>query len=102
MSPRWYDTRTGDHLAMDTGGGPLARLWATALANKVHTPYVNATGSSVRIDLPRSAQLPEQTLEWAIPRWSNTIERDRARAYFVAYAAGMALHFVEQALGEVR
>jgi hydrogenase large subunit len=23
--------RTGDHLALDTGGGPLARLWATAL-----------------------------------------------------------------------
>ena len=44
MSPRWYDKRTGDHLALDTGGGALARLWATALANKVHTPFVNATG----------------------------------------------------------
>jgi hydrogenase large subunit len=46
MSPRWYDKRTGDNLAMDTGGGALARLWATALANKVHTPFVNATGSA--------------------------------------------------------
>ena len=35
MSPRWFDKRTGDYLALDTGGGPLARLWATALANKV-------------------------------------------------------------------
>ena len=35
MSPRWFDKRTGDHLALDTGGGALARLWATALANKV-------------------------------------------------------------------
>ena len=35
MSPRWYDKRTGDHLALDTGGGALARLWVTALANKV-------------------------------------------------------------------
>ena len=26
MSPRWLDKRTGDHLALDTGGGPLARL----------------------------------------------------------------------------
>ena len=26
MSPRWYDKRTGDHLALDTGGGPIARL----------------------------------------------------------------------------
>ncbi|MBV8387430.1 MAG: nickel-dependent hydrogenase large subunit, partial [Acidimicrobiia bacterium] len=40
MSPRWYDQRSGDHLALDTGGGPLARLWATALAGIVDTPYV--------------------------------------------------------------
>ena len=26
MSPRWFDKRTGDHLALDTGGGPIARL----------------------------------------------------------------------------
>ncbi|MGZ6306587.1 MAG: nickel-dependent hydrogenase large subunit, partial [Ktedonobacterales bacterium] len=32
MSPRWFDKRTGEYLALDTGGGPLARLWATALA----------------------------------------------------------------------
>ena len=32
MSPRWFDKRTGDHLALDTGGGPIARLWVTALA----------------------------------------------------------------------
>ena len=30
MSPRWFDGT--DHLPLDTGGGPLARLWATALA----------------------------------------------------------------------
>jgi hydrogenase large subunit len=102
MSPRWYDKRTDDHLALDTGGGPLARLWATALADKVRTPYVNATGSSVRIDLPRSAQLPEMSFEWKIPRWSNTIERDRARVYFIAYAAAMAMHFCENALNLVR
>ena len=44
MSPRWYDKRSGDHLALDTGGGPLARLWTTALAGMVETPYVQATG----------------------------------------------------------
>ena len=102
MSPRWLDQRTGDHLALDTGGGPLARLWATALANLVHARYVNATGSSVRIDLPRSAQLPEMTFEWKIPQWSNAIERDRARVYFTAYAAAMALEFSENALELIR
>ena len=33
---------------------------------------------------------------------SNAIERDRARTYFQAYSAGVALYFVEQALAEIR
>ena len=57
----------------------LARLWATALARLVDTPYVKSTGSSVVIQLPKSASFPETTLEWKVPRWSNTLERDRAR-----------------------
>ena len=98
MSPRWHDKRTGDNLALDTGGGALARLWATALANKVDTPYVKATGDE-RADQPAqdARTRPSTTLEWKIPQWSNAIERDRARIYFVAYAAGMALHFLDRA-----
>jgi hydrogenase large subunit len=42
------------------------------------------------------------TLEWTIPQWSNTIERNRARSYFQAYAAAAALDFVDAALAEVR
>jgi hydrogenase large subunit len=102
MSPRWFDARTGDHLALDTGGGAFARLYATALAGLVDTPYVKATGQSVQINLPKTPKSPEQTLEWRIPQWSNAIERDRARIYFVAYAAAMALYFAEEALKEVR
>jgi hydrogenase large subunit len=101
MSPRWLDKRTGDHLALDTGGGPLARLWATALANRVDVGYVKATGKSVEIHLPRTTSMPEMKFEWKIPKWSNTLERDRARTYFQAYAAAMALHFCEKALAEV-
>ncbi|MFF4957203.1 nickel-dependent hydrogenase large subunit [Streptomyces sp. NPDC001222] len=102
MSPRWYDGNSGDHLALDTGGGPLARLWSTALNGLVDTPYVKATGHSVRISLPKSEKLPETTLEWKIPKWSNTLERDRARPYFVAYAAAMAFQFLEKAMAAVR
>jgi hydrogenase large subunit len=102
VSPRWYDQRTGDHLPLDTGGGPLARLWSTALAGLVNTPYVRSTGHSVRIDLPKTPGMPEMNLEWRPPALSNTIERDRARVYFIAYAAAMALYFVDRALGEVR
>ncbi|MEV4104436.1 nickel-dependent hydrogenase large subunit [Nonomuraea sp. NPDC049649] len=102
MSPRWLDPRTGDHLPLDTGGGPFARLYTTALANLVDTPYVKSTGSSVQIHLPKGTTLPEMTLEWRIPQWSNAIERNRARVYFVAYAAAMAVYFVERALERVR
>src|SRR5438067_5099991 len=102
MSPRWRHPGTGEHLALDTGGGPFARLYSTALAGRVDTPYVKATGSSVQMSLPRSEKLPEVTLEWRIPQWSNAIERDRARVYFIAYAAAMAVYFLEKAMEHVR
>jgi hydrogenase large subunit len=102
MSPRWYDRQTGQHLALDTGGGPIARLWATALNGLVDIGYIKATGRSVKINLPKTALLPETELEWHIPQWSNAIERDRARTYFQAYAAAAALYFCERALNEVR
>jgi hydrogenase large subunit len=100
MSPRWYDGK--DHLALDTGGGPIARLWSTALSGLVDIGYVKATGKSVVINLPRSASKPEATFEWKIPKWSNTLERDRARSYFQAYAAAAALHFLDKAMHELR
>jgi hydrogenase large subunit len=101
MSPRWLDQRTGDHLALDTGGGPIARFWATALAGIVDIGYIKATGHSVKIYLPKTTSLPEVEFEWRIPKWSNAIERDRARTYFQAYAAAAALYFVEKALAEL-
>jgi hydrogenase large subunit len=100
MSPRWYDGK--DHLALDTGGGPIARLWSTALSGLVDIGYIKATGSSVVINLPRTASKPEARFEWKVPKWSNTIERDRARSYFQAYAAACALHFVDKAVEELR
>ncbi|GCE24294.1 hypothetical protein KDK_80940 [Dictyobacter kobayashii] len=103
MSPRWYDEQTGEYLALDTGGGPIARLWTTALAGLVDLDgYIKATGHSVKITLPKTALKPEMELEWKIPQWSNALERDRARTYFQAYAAAAALYFVEKALTEVR
>jgi hydrogenase large subunit len=99
MSPRWFDGK--DHLALDTGGGPIARFWATALAGLVDIGYVKATGKSVKMYLPKTATKPEAEFEWKIPRWSNAIERDRARTYFQVYAAAAAYHFVEKALAEL-
>ena len=101
MSPRWFDKRSGDHLAIDTGGGPLARLWATALAGLVDIGYVKSTGHSVKIQLPKTGLTPAVEFEWKIPQWSNTLERNRARTYFQAYAAAAALYFVDRALEEL-
>jgi hydrogenase large subunit len=101
MSPRWKDPGSGELLALDTGGGALARLWATALAKRVDTGYVRATGTSVEMNLPGTGLSPETTLTWKVPKYSNTIERDRARTYFQAYAAAMALYFCEKAIEEI-
>jgi len=103
MSPRWYDKRTGDYLALDTGGGPIARLWTTALAGLVDLGgYIKATGKSVKIRLPKTMLKPAVEFEWKVPRWSNALERNRARTYFQAYSAMVALYCVEKALDEIR
>jgi hydrogenase large subunit len=99
MSPRWFDGK--DYLALDTGGGPIARFWATALAGIVDIGYVKATGRSVKMYLPKTATLPDTEFEWKIPKWSNAIERNRARTYFQAYACACAYYFIEKALGEL-
>lgn len=100
FSPRWFDGQ--NYLPLDTGGGPIARLWSTALSGLVDIGYIKATGSSVIIRLPKTATKPEKTFEWKIPKWSNAIERNRARSYFQAYACAAAYYFVEKALEELR
>src|ERR1700754_1520024 len=104
MSPRWYHKgEKGDkkYLALDTGGGPIARLWSTALAGLVDIGYVKSTGKSVKIYLPKTANLPEMEFEWHVSKWSNAIDRDRARTYFQAYAAAAALYFLDRAFTEL-
>ena len=106
MAPRWFDGTS--HLPLHTGGGPLARLWPTALSGLVDIGYIKATGHSVQINLPKTMSLPETSFEWVPPTdkqgrpLSNAIERNRARTYFQAYAAACALHFSEKALAEIR
>ncbi|MGH7706419.1 MAG: nickel-dependent hydrogenase large subunit [Vulcanimicrobiaceae bacterium] len=100
MSPRWFDGK--DHLALDTGGGAIARLWSTALSGLVDIGYVKATGNSVVINLPKSVLTGPVSFEWKCPKWSNTIERNRARTYFQAYSAACALHFLDKAFEELR
>jgi hydrogenase large subunit len=102
VSPRIYDKRKDTHVACDTGGGPFARNWVTAKAGLVDFGYAKATGESIQMVLPRTANHPETELEWKIPQWSNAIERDRARTYHEAYAALVALHCLNRAREEIK
>jgi hydrogenase large subunit len=102
-SPRIYDARTDTHVCCDTGGGPFARQWVTAKAGLVQIgDYLKATGHSIQMVLPKTANAPEMELEWHVPEKSNAIERDRARTYHQAYSALLGLWNLEQALGELR
>ena len=79
MSPRWFDGK--NHLAADTGGGPIARLWATALGGLVDFGYVKSTGHSVQINLPRTVSKPEVTLRVEDPGRQDrraAVQRHRA------------------------
>jgi hydrogenase large subunit len=83
-SPRW------DRQAMDAEAA--ARLWNTAVARKLPAnPYIEATGHSLKLLLPKG-KLPETELEWKVPDVWNAFERNRGRAYSVAYTSLVTLN----------
>ncbi len=80
----WDTTPTWDRLPMEAGA--YARLYLTARAQKLpESKFLTATGNSLLIDLPKSS-LPAARLEWKIPPVWNAFERNRARAYCIAYS----------------
>jgi hydrogenase large subunit len=81
-APRW------DRQPMETG--PSARLWATALADRMpHRRFMDPTGRSLRMSMPQ-ASLPATELEWHVPQVWNAFERNRARAYGLAQSTLVA------------
>ncbi len=83
-APRW------DRTAMETG--PYSRMWNTALAQKLRpNPFIEATGHSLKMKLPKG-ELPEMELEWHVPETWGAFERNRARAYAVAYTALVSMN----------
>ncbi len=82
-APRW------DRIAMEAEC--TARIWNTAVARKLpHTRFMEATGASLRMYLPRG-RLPEMVLEWEVPEDWNAFERNRGRAYCIPYTALVAM-----------
>ena len=83
-APRW------DRMSMETG--PYSRMWNTALAQEIpENDFIEATGHSLKLRLPKAAT-PALDLEWRIPEDWNALERNRARAYAMAYSALVAMN----------
>ncbi len=100
-APRW------DREAMESG--PLARQWIAAVAGKLDNEFLRAvpadpargTAAGLEIELPPGA-LPARTLQWRVPRRPNALERNRARAYHVAYCGMAAYTFLLKAFEQLR
>ena len=88
MSPRWYDKRTerssGARHRRRPDRPPLGHGPGRTGRHRLHQGHRHRASRSI---CPRPPSLPEVEFEWKIPKWSNAIERDRARTYFQAYAA---------------
>ena len=79
----WSTTPTWDRHTFEAGA--YARVYITALAKKIpHSEYFESTGHSLKLNVPAS-KLPAMTLEWKVPPVWNAFERNRARAYAVAF-----------------
>ena len=98
--PRWYRRQglPGPGHRRRPAGPALGHRARRARRHRLR--QVDRSEASDR--LPKTALKPPVSLEWKIPQWSNTLERNRARTYFQAYAAACALHFAEKALVEIR
>jgi hydrogenase large subunit len=80
-SPRW------DCEPMETG--PIARLWVSSLAKKLKNEFIFASTGGLEMELPK-LEGPSRRLRWRIPERPNALERNRARAYQIAYSSLMA------------
>jgi hydrogenase large subunit len=92
-APRW------DREPMESG--PLARHWIATLANKLQNEFIRVVSGGLEIDLPAS-QMPATTLRWHIPERPNALERNRARAYHIAYCGMVAYTFLLKAFDCLR
>ncbi len=80
----WSTTPTWDRKTFEAGA--YARVYISALAQKLPaSDYVESTGHSLVLNVPAGGALPAARLEWKIPEIWNAFERNRARAYAVAF-----------------
>jgi hydrogenase large subunit len=79
----WSTTPTWDRKTFEAGA--YARVYISALAQKLpKSDYIKSTGHSLILNVSAD-ELPEMKLEWEVPKIWNAFERNRARAYAVAF-----------------
>jgi len=79
----WGTTMTWRRHSFEVGA--YARIYISALAQKIPpSTYLESTGHSLKLRLLK-ADLPEQQVEWIVPQIWNAFERNRARAYALAF-----------------
>jgi hydrogenase large subunit len=78
--------------------GAYARLYISALAKSIpSSEWLESTGDSVRFHVPAGDRLDSRDLQWRIPPVWNAFERNRARAYAVAYNLMVTFENIERA-----
>ncbi len=88
-APRW------DRKTVETG--TYGRMWTTALAAQTpDNPFLEATGDGLRMVLPRH-NLPETEVFWKVPDTLNALERNRGRAYAMAFTATIGMNILLKA-----
>lgn len=87
-APRW------DREVMESG--PLARQWISAIAGKLKNEFIYSVSDGLEMELPKFER-PAMRLHWHLPQRPNALERNRARAYHLAYAGMMAFTFMLKA-----
>ncbi|MCI0388273.1 MAG: nickel-dependent hydrogenase large subunit [Acidobacteria bacterium] len=92
-APRW------DREPMETG--PIALLWNNAVSDRRNCEFIRPNRRGLEIDIP-AGRSPAVTLNWQIPERPNTLERNRARAYQLAYAGMVAYACLLKAFDCVR
>jgi hydrogenase large subunit len=92
----WATTPTWDRRTFEAGA--YARVYISALAGKLpKSDYLESTGTSLNLNLAAAA-LPEKRLEWKVPQHWNAFERNRTRAYAVAFNLMVTMENLVRAL----
>ncbi len=90
----WGCAPTWDRHTFEVGA--YARMYLSALAQKLPpSRYVEATGRSLVLHLAKR-QWPELRAEWSVPARWNAFERNRARAYAIAFNLMVTIENIER------